>query len=327
MRVSAVLPVLVAGILVGGPATGYDGPFYQQLALPVLRIATNTEVVARATEIRLTRDRMEQHYRIDSVASAALPLWLYFPLEPIDRWHADNVDAFGPGIAADPLALTATMDGAPFPFSVDARATFLGMDVSAHLANAGLPLLPFGAETSAALEKLAPDAKSDLAERGILTHWGPMWQLETAYAARFDFAAGAAHDLVVAYRPVFGEYVESLIMLDGKLTFGLDEESYDFLCLTEPQLQEIDKRFAARKDEEPYRPYTIADISMNLAAANEQYGSIDDLDFTVETRKPSDILATCGGEFEKVGPTTYRWKAEFADEQPELKLFFLEAVE
>ncbi len=120
---------------------------------------------------------------------------------------------------------------------------------------------------------------------------------------------------------------KSLIEMDGKLVYGLDAESFDFLCLKAEQLAEIRKRFAARQDETPYRPYKIYDIHMKLENANRQYGSIQDLTFTVDMRKPGDILASCGGKFVKTGPTRYQWTDELAEEVPALKLFFLEAVE
>jgi hypothetical protein len=317
----------LAGVLMAGTAMAYDGPIYLALTAPLLKIPTSQTLIPRATAIHLSRDKVELRYRFESLAKETATYHLYLPLAPIDAGYAGNEEAFGPDLLADPLGLAATMNGAPLAFTTNPRATFLGLDVTDRLKGASLPLAPFGDGTAAALKSLSKEARADLAERGIVTYGVPNWQVELTYSAKQAFGPGEFADLAMSYRPIFGVHIESLIEMDGKLVYGLDATSIDFLCLTTEQLAEITARFAARTNEEPYRPYKIYSIDMKLENANPQYGWIADMTFTVDMRKPADILASCGGHFVKTAQTRYEWKDGSDEEVPNLKLFFLEAVE
>ena len=306
-------------------ALAYDGPVYVQVPAPLLKLSRDTEVNPQETIIRLSRERVEVEYRLTASEKDAVR-YLYVPVGTVDNEHSDNRPAFSGDPATDPLGLKVTLDGEPIPFETAARATMEGVDISAILRNAGVPLTPFGDKTADAVARLAPAARLDLEERGALTKWGALWTLDTTYWRRHTFIAGKAGTLKLAYKPVFGAHIDSLLMMRGKLVYSLEEQKLDFLCLKPDQLAEIRNRFRARKSERPFRPYRIYNIPMKLENANPQYGSIYGLTFTVDMRRPGDILTSCGGKFKRSGPAQYTWKEDFAEETPDLKLFFLEAV-
>ncbi len=308
-------------------AAAYDGPVYVALPAPLLKMSRNTEINPHETSIHLSRDKMELIYQFKPAAKAESAQYLYLPIAPFDSDYADNKSAFSGDLASDPLGVNATFNAVPIDFKAVARASYLGVDLTGDLKNAGIPLAPFGNATAAAINTLSGALRADFTERGIISQWGPLWTLETTYVARQVFQPGQPSELKISYRPIIGTYVESIVQIGGKLVYGLDAEKLDFLCLKPDQLAVIRKRFRARKNEKPYRPYKIHNISMKLENANPQYGSISGLTFIVDINKPADILASCGGKFVRSGPLQYVWKEDFAEEVPELKLFFLQAVE
>jgi len=326
MRVLACA-ALAAAIMHPRAGAAYDGPVHNALPAPLLQMAVNGEINAEAIGVFLTRDRLEISYRLRSVVEKPVRYWMYLPVPPIGREHRDNARAFAGDVAIDPLGLRATWGGNRLDFASGVRATFLGLDVTDGLQRAGLPLAPFGPVTAAAIKALPQSAREDLRGRGILSHWGPMWRLETTYHAGVLFEPGGPLDLRLQYSPVFGTKVESIMQISGELVYGLDGSKIDFLCLTPEQIASIENRFRAGRGRDPYRPYVIRHIEIGLENLNPQFGSIAKLEFTVEMQGPDDILAACGGDFRTIGPKLRQWRARFAGENRALKLYFLETAD
>jgi Domain of unknown function (DUF4424) len=305
----------------------YDGVVRNQLQATGLQIAQNNDITEKSTQIIMTRSLIKMSYRLVNVGHKDIGSYLYFRLPTIPSNHGGNSTAYAQPLGNNPLRFKVTVNGAPIDHETSQYALHQGLDVTQTVKASGLPLAPFGDDLMKGLKALSAKKKLHLLERGIVKHRGVAWQLQTTHFWRQNFPVGKEMNIEISYRPVYGQFVDSLIFIQDKISFGLEEPNYDFLCLSDKQKAQVKALFVALGTKEYVEPYTISHISFDLAKIRAWIASIANLNFTIKAKNKGDIISICGGDFKKTGPTEYEWKTKPSDHKRKMKIYFLELNE
>lgn len=161
------------------------------------------------TEIAVSPESIRLTYRVSNSGRAPRTALVTFPLPEIDRFSF--ADAGGFAALRDPVNIvgaTTTVDGQSITLLAQQRAYALGLDVTAALSQAGLPLLPIQPDIDQRVSRLAPDLLADLVERGVLQYEEgkprPGWVLQTVGHWRQALAATSTTVIQHTYTPLVG---------------------------------------------------------------------------------------------------------------------------
>ncbi len=243
----------------------------------------------------------------------------------VDNLNADNF-----------LGFTTTQDGTPIKPQLQQRATVFGIDVTADLKAAGIPLMPYGEATAAALAKVPAEKAADWVSRGIVTknEWDdgtgvlkselvPTWKLSSVYFWNTRFPAGKTVTVNHRYTPSVGGTAGISFLDDGKVTPDATAEYRRKYCMDEAFIKRGAELYAnASKDNQPY--YTEAWISYILTTGSNWYGPIKDFTLTVDKGDTKNYVSFCGDNVKKIGDTTFQMKATDFYPQEELNVLILQ---
>ncbi len=234
------------------------------------------------------------------------------------------------------LNFTTTQDGAPIKADLQQHATVFGIDVTADLKAAGIPLMPYGETTSAALLKVPADTIADWVARGIVmkNEWDdgngvmksevvPTWKLSSVYYWRTRFPAGKTVTVNHRYTPSLGGTAGISFLDDGKATPDATAEYRRKYCMDKDFIAlGADLFRKASEDNQPY--YTETWISYILTTGSNWYGPIKDFTLTVDKGDKKNYVSFCGENIKKIGETTFQMKATDFYPQEELNVLILQ---
>jgi hypothetical protein len=195
------------------------------------------------------------------------------------------------------IGATYTIDGVAAVPRFEQRALAFGLDVTADLVAAGVPLFPFAPGMAERLRRLPDAHRADFAERGIVRLDDdkvlPGWTLKTTAYWRQTFAPAKSVVIALTYQPVAARMAtDSAVIESLKRSHCLDAAAEAVLS-RRPQ-----------GGGPPLRALTYA-----LTAGSSWAGPA--ASFRLLVRKPaSDVLvATCRKGLKPIGPTVLEWTA------------------
>jgi hypothetical protein len=319
---------VLAAALACGPAAANDS--IAELRPGGLAFVVSDTIAMEREDLFVSMDEVRVDYVFRNTGDRAETVTVAFPMPPIEG-HPWVMPAIPDAESANFLDFTVTIDGAPVVTALQQRATVAGIDVTADLIAAEVPLEPFAERTFAAVEALPRAVRDDFVARGLLLvdtfdddgtgmkeHPRPTWTLETVYHWTATFEPGAETRVSHRYRPSLGA-TAGLAFLDyeGRPNETLVDYQARY-CMDEPFLAAVRKRVAAGETLSEYR------IAYVLTTGRNWAGPIGAFSLTVDKGDPANLVSFCGEGVRKTGPTTFALEA--ADFVPERDLEVLVLV-
>ncbi|SDM86081.1 protein of unknown function [Methylobacterium phyllostachyos] len=288
-----------------------------------------------AEELYLSEREVRADYRFRNPTGADIEATLTFPMPDLAGAPALAVTLPDPA-QANFLAFEATVDGQTVPWQLDQHAFLMregqAVEITDALASLGIPLVPTVAATAEPLRRISETRRKGLIEAGFLERQVhsdgtisdvPLWTLKSRYARRQVFPAGREVAIHQSFTPSLG--------VQSSLSFGSPD-------LNTTQMARYEDRFCtdpafARSAQSLYRRAS-ADGSRSFQAY-EQYltyvvpagtGSIGTFRLIVDKGDPSTMVAFCGSNLKKTGPTTVEMVVKDYQPQRDIDVLFLKSA-
>ena len=286
-----------------------DAPTPVPLMVGGLNLASNPQLEVEAIDIVVGAAKVTQTYRIKNTGAAEVRAAASVAMPDlsasVDGTEEYRIDTSKP---ENPVGLTITAGGAPVAANVITRAEALGLDRTADIRAAGLPLAPFGPESEKALKALKPEQLTKLGDMGLVSPPEPGqpevetiadWSLAVTYAWDQVFPPGKSTDIVLAYTPSAARYPLTKESGDALDAFK------DDACLPATTIKTLKTKLAA-KNAAPLSLTELvvsADKPMRWRAAPSTQVSVD---------KPAAdaIVAFCGADAKTAGQPRVSGKIE-----------------
>lgn len=301
-----------------------------------LLFVTNEQIAMESEDLSISKDEVRVVYQFRNKADADQHILVAFPMPDIQ-----GSGDFMAGIPTeDPdniFGFTTTFDGKPVEAELHQYAFAAGIDQSELLRGLGVPLTPFGAETSAALNGLDAADKQRLMELGLVfateydagKGWEvdvtPLWTLRSTYSWEATFPAGETVEVVHSYKPSVGGTVAVTFLDDATDDFDRAGDYLKKYCTDPGFIKAVRKTLTDPKDNYS-APFTETWLSYIWSTGANWAGPIGTFTLTVDKGSPDNFVSFCGENVEKIGPTTFRMTAKdfFPPWDRELDILILE---
>lgn len=341
MRFGLPLKVSLAGLLLSTTAAlANDG--FGGLSATGLTFGQTDAVAMQDEDLYISPTEIKVAYVFRNHTSADVTGEVIFPLPPINL--ADTIYSqynLPDDLNAENLVdFHAEVDGAEVPVKIDRIAVLEpewtettpvtqqydtpGKDVTALLAQFGLPLSVDADEVGARLLALGPEdrdklvalklAEFDPAGDGYDESAFPLWSVVLRYHWTQTFPAGK--DIRIAHHyqnhPSGGVFE----WMDPPDPGDYMSDMAKTYCIDAPTSKAIAKRLAQTIDGETFSTGTSIEMDYVLRTANSWAGPIGHFKLTVDKAKPENIVSLCGDGITKTGDTTFVMeKTNYAPEQ------------
>ncbi|MCJ2064152.1 DUF4424 domain-containing protein [Methylobacterium sp. J-088] len=309
MRILSLVPALLAASSLLARAEETD----VALRAGNLVLEQGGALTLAAEDLYLSEQEVRTDYRFRNPTGAYIEAIVAFPLPAIVGAPATAVSIPDP-TQANFLAFNATIDGQAVPWQLDQHAFLVRngqpVEITDELSTLGIPLVPTVAATEVPLRRLSEPRRHALIEAGFLDRQVhkdgtisdvPLWTLKSRSWRRQIFPAGHEVAIRQSFTPSLGG--------QSSLSFGSPD-------LGPSQMARYADRFCtdpafARAAQALYRRAS-ADGSRSFQAY-ERYltyllpagtGPIGTFKLIVDKGDPSTMVAFCGGDLKKTGPTT-----------------------
>ncbi|MCB1462994.1 MAG: DUF4424 domain-containing protein [Nitratireductor sp.] len=281
-------------------------------------------------DLFISMDEVRVDYVFTNRGEAAVETIVAFPMPDLSGGIDNNVSV--PDELSDNfLGFTTVMDGKEIEPQLDQRAVVAGIDVTDELVAQGVPLLPGGEATQAALAALPAEIVADWLTRGIVADdtyddgsgWKTVhvanWTLRSAYWWRAVFPAGRSVAVSHRYHPSVGMTAGlNYLSYDGKPGGAYPEYARKY-CADNAFLN---ASIRAEKTHDYVQEKRIDYVL--TSGGNWANGTIGRFRLTVDKGSPANLVSFCGTGVRKTGPTTFEMTAE--DFYPEKDIHILFAV-
>ena len=286
-----------------------------------LVLVPNPHVELLEEDLFISAERIRVRYLFRNISQGDVTTLVAFPLPPLD-YGMDTGYSIEPRDPLDIVGFRLFVDGRPQPFQIDAKATVDGRDVTATLAQHGIPLVIFapdweGFETlRRRLDSLPPAVLSELRQAGIISDWGEgfeeQWAAHVTYYWQQVFPAGRTTEIVHDYAAVpmatfFGEY-------------DLEVRTYHEEACIDASFERGAERKLKGASHDLLEARLVRYI---LTTANNWRGPIGRFRLTINKGAPENLVSICADGIRKTGPTTFEWTATDFRPTRELTVLFL----
>lgn len=294
-----------------------------------LVLARNYEITLDREDLFLSRELVTVDYVFQNRSEKDVETIVAFPMPPI-AGNPDGDLAIGGEDGDNFLGFTVVHDGQSITPNLQQRIFAAGVDVTEEVTKQGIPALPFGEKTYAALDKLAPEVVVDWENRGLVTvqewdagqgmekHVLPRWELRSAYWWNATFPAGKAIKVSHRYKPAVGATAGLNFYWDGKKSDYWAEYEQKY-CLDGTFAKALDKTHAAGDGMFEHRLDYVLTSGGNWAS-----GTIGEFHLTVDKGSPDLLVSFCGSGVKKTGPTRFEMTAQEFYPEKDIHVLFVE---
>ena len=282
-------------------------------------VFVRSDVVAIEKEdLYISLDEVRVSYRFRNTSDEDVETVVAFPMPELVGDPYSEVAV--PDSQSDNLLdFSVEVDGKPVEPPLEQKAFAVGLDVTAALVAAQVPLNPYAEAVNEAIERLPDATKSDWVARGILQreawddgsgmkeHHVPIWSMTSTYWWRMNFPGGEAVEVRHRYQPSVGGTVGVAFMEDGKAK-GETYESYRTRYCVDDSFARAVERHAAQNPD-GYAPFYENWISYVLTTGGNWAGPIGEFRLTIDKGAAENLISFCGQNVRKVGPTTFEMTA------------------
>lgn len=301
-RAFAATLLLVA---LAAPARANDS--MAETAIGGLTLTRSADVVMESEDLFVSEARITVDYVFTNTSAKDIETLVAFPLPDVRNGPEDVAR---PDFAKD-LDFRTTIDGHPAELKLVQSAVARGVDVTAQVKAAGLPLGPDG-NFEEKIKALAPDVRKRLVDAGAVKndgdaaqpYWNAHWTTRTTVTRTQVFPAGRSIRVSHSYKPFVGGSVGSIFApnLRGDPTFAEEVAAYRTkFCIDDGFVKAFDasqgkSRTALRGD---------LWIGYVLTSGANWKGPIRRFRLVVDKGDPKNLVSFCATGVKKIGPTRF----------------------
>lgn len=231
------------------------------------------------------------------------------------------------------MDFTVSVDGRMITPNLQQRAYAGGIDVTSILEDAGIPLFPNAPGNKELLAALDQAILQNLIEAGIVmldeydigngpvVDVAPVWTLKSAYWWEMEFPAGRTVRVHHDYRPGVGG-TAGLTFIDekGRPFFTYDEYNSKY-CIEDGFFPAAARLVSKKVEGRDY--FTERWISYVLTSGANWAGTIRDFELVIDKGSQANLVAFCGSNVEKTGPTQFTMRASDFVPERDLNILFM----
>ena len=304
MKLSAALLV---SLWLGGSALADDSE--AELGVGGLRFTPTNAIQMVSEDLFLSTEVVRIHYVFHNRTTHDITALVAFPLPDIvPNYYFEPVNFPD---RADPnfVHFETRVDGHPLAMQVDQRARLRGVDVTARVRAAGLPLSPIDPHFDDAIRHLSADGRTQLLHARLIEdvsgdkndpQFRGLWTLSTTFSRMQTFPAG--RDIVVEqhYHPIVGGSVASTLLLNNISAHDRAQIVRDY-CVDDAfdhAAHDMLRRSGQRYVPEQRLAYVLR-TGANWA------GPIGRFHLTVDKGAPDNLMSLCAPGIRRTSPTRF----------------------
>ncbi len=292
-----------------------------------LDLVYNDKIVMKQEDLFLSKSEVRVRYLFENKTPQDVETLVAFPLPDIETGEGGNYVIQ----ASDPINFInfeVSVDGNKVIPSVQARATSLGVDITALLLKHHLPLTTIMPNDDAQtkfydeLGRLPAEALSELERYGAITRTdggagkpadvNPQWTTDITFYWLQKFPAGKTIEVTHKYRPVPRVFFTSSDEIAGA-------EMRKRYCPDNSFLK-------AAKAEEQTGALQGVELRYIIKTARNWSGPIGRFTLTISKEDPKSLVSTCFAGLKKSGPTSFAVTKENYSPDDDLGLLLLDVV-
>lgn len=305
LRIDTVLLASALATASAGLALANDS--MAETAIGGLALTKSADVVMESEDLFVSEEKVTVDYVFTNTSSKDIETLVAFPLPDVVNGPED---VHRPDFAKE-LNFQTTIDGRPAELKLVQTATVKGVDVTAQVLAAGLPLGP-DPEFEAKVKALAPDVLKGLVDAGAVKndgdaanpYWNAHWTTKTTVTRTQVFPAGKSIRVSHAYKPFVGGSVGSILAPDLRKQPDLAKEVAAYrakYCIDESFVKGFD---AARGNgTSPLQPDLW--IGYVLTSGANWSGPIRRFRLVVDKGDPKNLVSFCATGVKKIAPTRF----------------------
>lgn len=319
-RLTLLLPVILSVALSTALSSALPRPARADDSVATLAtgglVLEKTDRIALVSEdLFLSEKAVRIVYRFRNLTDRDVETTIAFPMPDISGGPDAMLSI------ADPkhdnfLRFTTEVDGRPVDSQVEQRAfvTPAGkpeVEVTGRLRSLGIPLVPTVEATEAALAALGADQRRGLVADGLLepqdmgkgtTSLFPVWTLRSKFWRRQVFPAGREITVRQSYVPSLGSLSYGAPNVDPA-----QKAQYATRYCTEPAFEKAAKALYRRASADGSRSFQAYEqyLSYVITSGGNWAGPIGTFKLVVDKGDPATLIAFCGTNVKKTGPTTF----------------------
>ncbi|UYO00751.1 MAG: DUF4424 domain-containing protein [Devosia sp.] len=335
--------------MVSAPALANDTT--AQLGTGGLVFVTNDTISMTSEHLFVSPTEIKVVYEFNNTSSEPQHILVAFPMPDIEGSPESMVAipveeaAYNGEAVSDPnniFNFRTTFNGAPVAAELHQYAFKNNIDYTKQLTKLGVPLLPFGEATYAALAGLSDTALADLRHRGMVygmdyddgegpkTDYAPIWTLRSTYSWEATFPPGTS-EVIHTYTPSIGGTVAASFMPHSEEDDYSAEQLAEYrkkYCMDDAFIAAVE-RTAIEEDGWTNYPFTESWISYIWSTGNNWAGPIGTFTLTVDKGSSDSLVSFCGENVKKIGPTTFEMTANdwYPPWDQELEILLLNRVD
>ena len=309
------LASLLLGATLSAPALANDSTAELTTGGLVLTHSANIEM--RSEELSISPRDIVVRYRFFNRGSADETVTVAFPMPDI-VWDGPDANIAIPAPeAANFLAFSTVVDGAPVKTRLEQKAFAGAADITARLQALGLPLAPQTQAARTALDALARPQQDELIQadiavpddydvgKGMEHHVTPRWTLKTSYFWSQTFPAGREVAIEHRYTPSVGETAGAPLQM-----LPVPPEDWrryqPRYCLDDAFLAGV-QAASGKRDAEGGPQFNLFEkrISYVLTTGANWAGPIGDFHLTIDKGSPANLVSFCAEGVKKTSPTSF----------------------
>jgi hypothetical protein len=327
--------LLVAVVSWTAPAAANDSSF--ELSVGGLSFTQTADVRLDSEVLSISPQKVQVNYRFVNQAAAPVELQIAFPLPDIDLSDTDTLIDIPAPDSPNFVGFRTLVDGNPVKFDVIQKAFVNQKDVTAKVAEAGLPLLALGPQAdvfrtrAAALPEprrkalldagLIVEQGTDLNNRPILV---PGWTVRTSFTRKQTFPPGQVVAVDHSYATSVGLSMDTVLRKPLRFNKTLEpmvRQRLTEFCVEDDFLRGIDK--IAGEAEANVANLRERRISYVLKTGKNWAGPIRDFRLVIDKGAPDRLISLCMNKIVKVSPTSFEFRATDFVPDRDLKILLI----
>jgi hypothetical protein len=288
------------------------------------------EITMEDEKLYISPKEVKVDYVYRNTTERDVETYIAFPMPDIEGSPDPMMDA-GDTSSDNFLDFSVVQDGVRIKPELQQQIYVGGIDMTAILAAAKVPLNPLRNTTADAIAKLPKATIDDWTVRGLIIadvfndgsgdkmSYVPMWTLKSAYYWKTTFPIGKDIHVSHTYHPSVGGTVATTYLDDNQPKGERYEEYKKKYCIDDSMVKIAQKSNADMAAGKMY--YYESWISYVLTTGGNWNGPISKFTLTVDKGNPRNYVSFCGTDVKKIGPTTFQMTA--TDFYPEKDLDIL----
>jgi Domain of unknown function (DUF4424) len=321
---------VAAALTIGAAADALANDSTAALGAGGVLLTQSADIRMASEDLFVSRELIRVRYQFVNDSTAPVTTEVAFPLPDADMEMLTDSDVDWPTKSGDNfIDFRIMVDGRPVTPVLERKAFLKGTDVTVQLMRLGVPLSPRGQEVVAALDKMGPAVKQELARLKLANvspdFVQPLWTVKYTYHWRQTFPPGLPLAVEHTYKPIVGaSFLSATSFFE---TPGmLKKDWYAGFCIDDGTQAGLGARLKALRQRDGGNAALMQYIvDYVLTTGRNWKGPIGAFRLTLDKGKPENVISFCMDGVRKAGPTTFVIERRNFEPDKDLSVMIFEA--